>query len=528
MGVRMLRTLVVGVAVFGAAAVSADAASLTATAPVEISSTNPLATCPPDSSGINFPGSEVEPWLEVNPANPSNIVGFYQQDRYSDGGAKGNVAAVSLDGGLSWTRTVPPELVRCTPGGGPFERGTDPWISFGPNGWLHAMTLSIDPNPASGGFGDNAMVYNRSKTGGLTWEPPIILKVDTDPNFLNDKNSMTADPNNPNFVYAVWDRAQDPSRAQHALENPIGLGFKGPVWFTRTTNGGNSWEPARKIYESGANKQTIGNQIVVRPQGQLFDFFGDIVNGSRRRGGIGPVLVSFIVSTDRGVTWSKPRSIDDQLPMTLFRADSTIDAEPFPCPDPAKTGACPIRGGDIIPEVAVNESNGNLYAVWMDSRFGAGGAPFGTGLFTYDSIAFSQSTNGGQTWSDTIKVNLTPETEPVNDRQAFTPSVDVGADGTVTVSYYDFRENTMDPATLLARHYAVHCHAAVENCANRASWDEETPVGPAFNIREAAFARGYFLGDYVGLDHTGSEFLSGFGSTLGGGPSSIFVSRLAP
>ena len=55
-------------------------------------------------------------------------------------------------------------------------------------------------------------------------------------------------------------------------------------------------EPPSKIYESGANKQTIGNQIVVRPQGELFDFFGDIVNNSHRRGGIGPVNVSYIVS----------------------------------------------------------------------------------------------------------------------------------------------------------------------------------------------------------------------------------------
>lgn len=38
----------------------------------------------------------------------------------------------------------------------------------------------------------------------------------------------------------------------------------------------------------------------------------------------------------------------------------------------------------------------------------------------------------------------------------------------------------------------------------------------------------YFLGDYVGLDHTGNDFLSGFGSTVGSGPSSIFVSRLEP
>ena len=61
-------------------------------------------------------------------------------------------------------------------------------------------------------------------------------------------------------------------------ENVVGLGFKGPIYFTRTTNGGDSWEPARKIYETGANKQTLGNQIVVRPQGELFNFFADITN----------------------------------------------------------------------------------------------------------------------------------------------------------------------------------------------------------------------------------------------------------
>jgi hypothetical protein len=515
--------LVAGVLVL-VMAPAATATPLVASPPIEASTTNPFMACPPDGSGINFPGSEVEPWIEVNPADPDNVVTFYQQDRYSNGGAKGNVAAVSFDGGATFTRTVPPQLARCSPGGGPFERGTDPWISFGPDGNLHAMSLVIDPDPPTGGFGDNAMVYNRSTDGGLTWGPAIVLRQDTDPNYLNDKNSMTADPNDADFVYAVWDRVQVPSRAQHALENPIGLGFKGPVWFARTTDGGASWEPARKIYETGANKQTIGNQIVVRPQGQLFDFFGDIVNRSRRRGGIGPVLLSFIVSANRGATWTKPTAVDDMLPMTLFRADSTIDAEPFPCPDPMRTGRCPIRGGDLIPEVAVNASNGNLYAVWMDARFSF----FTTGAFRYDSIAFSQSTDAGRTWSAPIQVNLTPNSEPINDRQAFTPSIDVGADGTLTVTYYDFRDNTPDPSKLLTRHFASHCHPATEDCANPASWNEGTEIGAAFDIREAAFARGYFLGDYMGLDHDVNEFLAGFGSTLGGGPSSIFASRLGP
>ena len=78
---------------------------------------------------------------------------------------------------------------------------------------------------------------------------------------------MTADPNDPNYVYAVWDRLQN-ANADTKLgpaENRVGLGFKGPIYFARTTNGGDSWEPARKIWESGANKQALGDQIAVLP-----------------------------------------------------------------------------------------------------------------------------------------------------------------------------------------------------------------------------------------------------------------------
>ena len=73
-------------------------------------------------------------------------------------------------------------------------------------------------------------------------------------------------------------------------ENVARDAFKGPIYFTRTTNGGDSFEPARKIYETGANKQTLGNQIVVEPasrSGSLFNFFADLTNASNRRGGIG-------------------------------------------------------------------------------------------------------------------------------------------------------------------------------------------------------------------------------------------------
>jgi hypothetical protein len=507
----------------GSIAGGARADVFTASAPIAASTVNPVAACPPDGAGTVFPGAEGEPFVAVNPTDPDNIVGVYQQDRYDNGGAQATVAAVSFDGGITWTQVAVPTMTRCL--GGEFDRASDPWVSFGPSGVAHAMSLVTNVAAGVGPFADNGMVYSRSRDGGLTWDDPILLTRDVNPRYLNDKNSITADPNAPSFVYAVWDRAQNPARDIRVPEHPIGLGFKGPIYFTRTTDGGDSWEPARKIYETGANKQTIGNQIVVRPQGELLAFFGDIVNNSRRRGGIGPVFVSYVVSRDRGETWSHPVRIDDQLPMTLFRASSTIDSELAPCPDPALTGACPIRGGDLLPAVAVNRSNGTLYAVWMDARFSF----FQTGSFLWDSIAFSQSTDGGQTWSPAIQVNRTPPGSPQNS-QAFTPAVHVADDGTVTVTYYDFRNNTASPATLDTDLWAVHCHAASEDCASASSWDEEMRVTPAsFDIRAAAFARGYFLGDYQGLAPAGNSFVSFFATSQGGaGASSIFSVRLTP
>jgi hypothetical protein len=53
--------------------------------------------------GTNFPDTQVEPSLAVDPSNPMHLVAAWQQDRWSNGGARGLVSAVSFDGGNSWT-----------------------------------------------------------------------------------------------------------------------------------------------------------------------------------------------------------------------------------------------------------------------------------------------------------------------------------------------------------------------------------------------------------------------------------------
>ncbi len=116
---RILRPVVGIVGVVMLAVTTAYAVPLSASPPVEASAVNPLAGCPPDGSGVNFPGAEVEPWLEVNPTNGANVVGVYQQDRYSNGGSKGMTAAVSFDGGVTWAHVAVPNDTRCTGGAVP-------------------------------------------------------------------------------------------------------------------------------------------------------------------------------------------------------------------------------------------------------------------------------------------------------------------------------------------------------------------------------------------------------------------------
>jgi hypothetical protein len=518
--------LVLGFTLALLVAPAASAGPQNATPPLDISAGDPFAGCAPIGAGIAYPDAEVEPWVDVNPLNQQNVVAIYQQDRYSSGAAKGNVSSASFDGGQTWTQVPVPADTVCT--GGRYDRATDPWLSFSPNGVLHAMSLVTDADPPAG-FGDNGMAYNRSTDGGRTWEPAILLIEDTDPRFLNDKNSITADPNDSRFVYAVWDRIQDAAAATNLLaaENRLGLGFKGPIYFARTTNGGDSWEPARKIWESGANKQSLASQIVVLPTadgGDVLNFFSEFLNASNRAGF--PRWLSLLRSTDRGASWpSQEERVDIQFPGSILvgrNGDAIIDVENVPCPDPAETGSCPIRAGDFIPDVAVDPSNGNLYAVWQDLRFDGG-----IFLEDHDNIAFTMSTNGGRTWSPAIKVNQTPTNEPNYDQQAFAPSVDVGSDGTVTVTYYDFRNNAPSTASLDTDYFAVHCHA---NCSTPAGWaGSERRITPtSFDIRRAPYARGYFLGDYMGLASAGTAFYSVFGQAFAQDDASQFVSRLSP
>lgn len=490
---------------------------------VQASGTSPFGGCTADNLDVQqdfgevFPNSEVEPWIDVNPTDEDNVVGMWQQDRWSNGGARGHVVGASFNGGTSWTQVVLPKVTVCSGGtaanGGNYQRTTDPWVSFGPDGTLHQISLSFndiqDTKPPFEDFDgfddfDHALLASKSTDGGLNWTDPEVVIRDTDANAFNDKQSITADPTDADNVYAVWDRLLFPSSQAASVRSSFTTSaFRGPIWFNRSTDGGDSWEDPRQIYDPGQNDQTIASQIVVPPDGTLVNLFAEFNNENKKK--LRAWTVRVLRSSNDGQTWSGPILVDRLQTIAITDPETGDD----------------VRTGDIIPDAAVNPSNGRLYAVWQDARFSD---------FENDSIAFSQSLDGGLTWSDPIKVNRTPTNIPAGDQQAFTASVDVAADGTLAATYYDFRRNT-GAASLRTDYWVVHCHPTTPTaCADRSNWgNEKRLTDSSFNMRNAPLTgTGFFVGDYEGLASAGPDFTPFFSQTHGSDPSSVFFRRVGP
>jgi hypothetical protein len=406
-------------------------------------------------SGTHYLSSAVEPYIAVDPRNPLHLVGVWQQDRWSNGGCRGILAADSTDGGNTWSVS---EVTGMTVNeGGTTLRASDPWVSFSPNGTVYVAALVLnDPNVQT----PQGVDVSKSTNGGLTWGAATELINTNNNSLFNDKDSLTADPTNSNYVYAVWDQLNFNSNS-------------GPTFFARTTDGGQTWATAGPIYDPGSGFQTLDNQIVVQPNGTLIDMFV-LINYSNNA-----ETIEVIRSTDHGSTWSSPTAVSPL--QQVYEHD----------PD---TGA-PVRAGDI-PDIAVNRRNGNLYVVFQSGTFSG---------FTHDDIALSYSTDGGQTWSAPRRVNHTPTNIPVADQQAFTPNVAVANNGTIAVGYYDFRNNT-PAAGALTDYWLVTLSPSAIQLGKKGQ--ERRMTTTSFDIEQAPNANGLFLGDYEGLVAMGTKYNS--------------------
>jgi hypothetical protein len=463
-----------------------------------VSGPSPYASCSnANQPGTNYVNAEVEPQVAVNPATVGtsnvNVIGVWQQDRWSNGGAHGLVAGFSSDGGSTWGETTLPFSV-CAPSaildpftGAPYNRASDPWVSIGPDGTAYAVGL-LATNSTGGvaaGNNDTGVATVTSRNGGKTWGTARLEKSDrgTTPffeftHFFNDKESITADPLHAGTAYVVWDRLQAPSFTPDAALRAHA--FRGPTWFSKTTDGGQTWTGTRPIFDPGQNSQTIGNVIVVDPRnGALYDFFEQFSTTGSPHFTPRGISVAFIKSTDGGNTWSRASTVSAQ--------DTVGDTDP-------NTGQG-LRTGAGLPSVAIDGATGQLYVVWEDARFTGG---------SVNQVVISTSTDGGATWSSPAVVN---SNTPTN-RPGFTPTVAVNSSATVGVTYYDLRNLPAGDTTTLPTDLWL-----TTSTDHGATFGNETHVAGSFDMLIAPNAGGLFLGDYEGLGVNGSAFMPFFVQT---------------
>jgi hypothetical protein len=433
---------------------------------VRVSGDSPFTpACNEGQSGRSFRNSEVEPFVAVDPTDPLHLIGVWQQDRWSNGGASGNLTAVSFDGGETWS-IGSAAFSGCT--GGDYERATDPWVTITPEGVAFQIALAFDATSSR-----NAILVSRSDDGGRAWGAPVTLIEDTDPDVFNDKCAITADPLDPTRVYAVWDRITG------LLEPTMPIGT-GPTLFARFT--GTEWEPARAIYDPGLDAQTLGNVIVVLPDGTLVDVFNQIEGFS---GDDATRRIGLIRSTDQGLTWSAPVFVAPLRPAGVVVDDVFL------------------RSGTELVSIAVDPSSGALHLVWEEGSF-SGGAR--------DGIAMTTSLDGGLTWSAPRQIGQDREVP------AFLPTVAVAPDGVIAVTYYDLGDDVI--AWLLTS-------------TDGGATFSERPLTGSFGLRHTRLGDFYFLGDYQGLvarTAGAGGFLPFFsvGGPSDDDPTNIYVPRPAP
>lgn len=296
------------------------------------------------------PETEAEPFFAQSPVDPNTLLAGYQEDRFSDGGARALTAAISTDRGATWAETLLPGLTRAS--GGAWQRASDPWVAYGPDGRAYYVSIAFNETEP-----DNGVFLSASDDGGHTWRPPATVHQIDNGDF-DDKEAVAVDAaaDSPyrGRIYVGWDTVTNDGRQ---------------ILRASTSDDGATFSPVRDVYDAGAN---LGCLPVVGPGGTAY-----LVWVSLRRAN-SPLLVSR--SIDGGSSWSTPTTIATQR----------------------SRGVPHLRTGEGLPAAAVDPHSGRLYVVWTDERFTPG----------TDQVVLSSSSDDGSTWTAPVRVSDGPNNAP--------------------------------------------------------------------------------------------------------------------
>ncbi|MEA2449213.1 MAG: hypothetical protein QOG63_1145 [Thermoleophilaceae bacterium] len=218
------------------------------------------------------------------------------------------------------------------------------------------------------------IVCKRSTDGGATW--PGSPQPISGNQLLEIGVHVVADTRDPNTFYATW---------LDYLPGVLGLGMPDEMSFTRSTDGGQTWEPPRTVADLTSVPNTFPRQgfrnlsnpiMAVGPNSELYIVYSDYRDAPQPNDEDGKQSdVMMVRSPDGGNSWFGPVKVNQ---------DST-NADQFQ------------------PQVAVNQG-GQVNVAYFDRRLDArrtqGATVEHPGNFFIDTW-LSRSTDGGRSFADT-------------------------------------------------------------------------------------------------------------------------------
>ena len=346
-----------------------------------LASTDPFNAHPPADAPVQ-PNTEIEPSIAVNPTNPQNVVTAFQVGRVDAGGDADNGFASSSDGGQTWTTGLLPGLTTDGPHPGPFDRASDAVVAFGPDGTVYANSLVFNDSTecVAGNCLPSGMAVNVSKDGGKTWSDAVILESDPGAG-LNDKNWIVVDQSNAaghhqGRVYVVWDRIASVEYSYCDAACDVLTNWTSAVAGSNagTTNGWYTLYPG----------QGIGSIPLVLNDGSLMVVFqtlsgnpvtvntGDQPNLDTS----GTPIVQVTAPAAGSVAWPAPLPFE-QVPVTVGQYHSV--------------NGVPEQRAGSLPTATVDPKTNQVYVGWEDSSFRTNDGR--------NDAVFVTSTDNGLTWT---------------------------------------------------------------------------------------------------------------------------------
>ncbi len=351
-----------------------------------------------DADGANIRGDAAnEPSIAIDPTAPNRIVVGWRQFNTVSSNFREAGVAFSNDGGRTWTFP------------GVLEDGvfrSDPVLEFDNAGRVHYLSLGVPG-------GDLLTDVFTSDDGGATWSPPVA-------SFGGDKEWFVIEPPRPgasSSIVEVW------SPEENLWDDRV---------VTRSTDGGSSFEypfaidpvpawgsmavgPNRELYIVGNASLDLTRIVLQRSFDALnpevatptFKSF-EVPLGGAQASGQGSLETPNPVGMI-GQIWIAVDTSDGPRRGTLYVVASVDPPGPDPCDvhfvrsaDRGRTWSAPVRihedGHNRWQWFATMSAapDGRLDVVWIENLDDNNAA--------IGELRFSQSSDGGDTWSEPIAV----------------------------------------------------------------------------------------------------------------------------